>query len=1002
MKFQKRSSFTPSISSPLADDEERRLHDENSQPDFTRKPDTSATKRKGSKMESLDNKLMKTGSAEDQNDDDESDESYDSTSYKAIPLELINRLRTFPLFANAPPAFLSAVGRSLKLIQFHPQEDIVKSGEAAKSMYWILRGSVGVTSTDGESTYAELTAGSFFGEIGILFNRPRTATVVARTKVLLGVLTKESLNTVLPDYPAIERLIRDEGQERLAMQEKRRRASFIAQTVNTPSPSTRAVANVRGNNSTVVSNMIKPSVSSDAVIQSALVPGPSLPGPSLPLMHPSHRLAHLSHIGHSNQPVVNSPLRDNVDDSISVREFLGSLPLFKTLPSDQIHELALSVEMIKCNTFQYVLRKGDMGRDIFFIVSGEVEVVDPSNDNRIFARLGPGKYFGEMAFLSSLSEQESTTKARSADIRAISQCELLVVRGDTLEDLCRRSPLVAEDMKTTAGERLRNNDSVGNMIHSTQVSLLDRITVDSLIAHNEHDEPLFNSISWNRNYEDSGPKDITGSDEPSLNEEDPLSRPKLLPSASFQSSVFSSVSSSSTSMSNIEEDPKFRPQRPALPLSMSSPVFTPQMQSQPQQQMQQFSLSSMDPSVNSLDKFQPTRANFQYTPYAQRLRINSVSGTGRRKSVLSAGPLPDSLLLKIFEYLDLKTLARCASVSRHWKQMVYLASNLCQTLDLTPYSREIDDASLIRITNFVGSRPQVIDISNCHHITDEGFTYMISEIGIRGSIKTLRMRDNWNISAMAIMDLGVPSVGSDLVEIDLANCRKVRVDVIERLVGSSSQSSTLQIGCPKLSKINLSYCKYLTDRTMLSLAENASDRLEELNLTRCTTITDNGFSYWSNWKFPRLRKVVLRDCTFLSDVAITSLATASPNLEELDLTFCCVLSDNAIAILYLCCKNIRVLNLSFCGSAVSDSSLVSLSRLPHLKKLVLTGCIRVTRQGIDTLLSNSKSLRHLDLSQCPRINEYQGNPVEPFEKSPGTKTAYLKVSATDEIVEVVL
>ncbi|GMF64191.1 unnamed protein product [[Candida] boidinii] len=90
-------------------------------------------------------------------------------------------------------------------------------------MYWILRGTVGVTSTDGEAVYAELGAGSFFGEIGILFNRPRTATVVARTKVLLGVLTKDALSIVLSDFPIIERLIRDEGQERLAMQRKRKR-----------------------------------------------------------------------------------------------------------------------------------------------------------------------------------------------------------------------------------------------------------------------------------------------------------------------------------------------------------------------------------------------------------------------------------------------------------------------------------------------------------------------------------------------------------------------------------------------------------------------------------------------------------------------------------------------------------------------------------------------------------------------------------------------------------
>ena len=128
-----------------------------------------------------------------------------------------NRLQTFPLFNKAPKSFHTKVASKLTLMQYHPQEYIIKKGDPSKSMYWILKGTVSVTSTDGESIYAELAAGSFFGEIGILFNRPRTATVVARTKVLVGVLTSDALNTVLKHYPLIERRIRDEAQERLAL-----------------------------------------------------------------------------------------------------------------------------------------------------------------------------------------------------------------------------------------------------------------------------------------------------------------------------------------------------------------------------------------------------------------------------------------------------------------------------------------------------------------------------------------------------------------------------------------------------------------------------------------------------------------------------------------------------------------------------------------------------------------------------------------------------------------
>ncbi|GME82354.1 unnamed protein product [Ambrosiozyma monospora] len=94
---------------------------------------------------------------------DEADDEYEDGT--AIPPGLLIRFKKFPLFQNAPNAFFTALGRCLKPVQYNPQEYIVKSGEPAKSMYWILRGTVGVTSTDGEAVYAELTTGSFFGEI---------------------------------------------------------------------------------------------------------------------------------------------------------------------------------------------------------------------------------------------------------------------------------------------------------------------------------------------------------------------------------------------------------------------------------------------------------------------------------------------------------------------------------------------------------------------------------------------------------------------------------------------------------------------------------------------------------------------------------------------------------------------------------------------------------------------------------------------------------------------
>ncbi|KAG9635979.1 RNI-like protein, partial [Aureobasidium melanogenum] len=143
-----------------------------------------------------------------------------ASTIHGLPLELTDRLRSFPLFASAPDSFLVAIGKFLRPQLFQPHEYILTEGDDAKAMYWLVRGSLRVTSRDGESTYAELKPGAFFGEIGILMDIPRTATIIAQLRSLVLKLNKEDLQKVLPAFPAVERAIRDEATERLSILER--------------------------------------------------------------------------------------------------------------------------------------------------------------------------------------------------------------------------------------------------------------------------------------------------------------------------------------------------------------------------------------------------------------------------------------------------------------------------------------------------------------------------------------------------------------------------------------------------------------------------------------------------------------------------------------------------------------------------------------------------------------------------------------------------------------
>ncbi|SSD59859.1 uncharacterized protein SCODWIG_01620 [Saccharomycodes ludwigii] len=380
---------------------------------------------------------------QDRNNDIIIDQQY--TLSQDLNKQFLNSLMKFSLFQNAPKAFYVSLARKLKLVIYHSQEYIVKCGEPSKSMYWIFRGSVKVTSPDGEITQATLKEGSYFGEIGILFNRPRTATVIAETKVLLGVLTSDNLNQVLPDFPIIERQIRDEAQERLAMQEMKRKAGVNNILVNVSGSTTNSSTNTVAVD-TNTSNISATNISTD--------------------------------LGSALQANSNLTLED-IEDSISIRQFLKSLPLFTTLPADIIHGLALCVELRNYNAFEYILRKGEFGYDIYFIISGEVEVLgnasistagstDVANTKNnmlshtpnieiLLGRLGPGQYFGEMGFLQFLTSNNKSLPQRTADIRSVSTSYLLVLTGDTLRKFCDKYPFIKREMKKTAQERNLQN-----------------------------------------------------------------------------------------------------------------------------------------------------------------------------------------------------------------------------------------------------------------------------------------------------------------------------------------------------------------------------------------------------------------------------------------------------------------------------------------------------------------------------------------------------------------
>lgn len=119
-----------------------------------------------------------------------------------------------PLFAKLNAADVAELMRYLQSQTAEAGEVIVRRGDVAHSMYFIASGSVEVELPDRKVTLGE---GDFFGEMAIIKQSRRSATVRAVTSLKLLMLDASDLRSLMDRRPEIGRIIDDEAAQRLAV-----------------------------------------------------------------------------------------------------------------------------------------------------------------------------------------------------------------------------------------------------------------------------------------------------------------------------------------------------------------------------------------------------------------------------------------------------------------------------------------------------------------------------------------------------------------------------------------------------------------------------------------------------------------------------------------------------------------------------------------------------------------------------------------------------------------
>jgi CRP/FNR family cyclic AMP-dependent transcriptional regulator len=135
--------------------------------------------------------------------------------------------------------------------------------------------------------------------------------------------------------------------------------------------------------------------------------------------------------------------------AVEAREALARAPIFCGLKGGTLKSLARAAKVRRFAPGELLVEEGEEAAAFFVLCRGQAEVVKgPVQDKEhALGNLKEGDFFGEMALLDGFP--------RSASVRAVSECECVVLARWDLLALIRTTPEVALAILPVLSRRLR-------------------------------------------------------------------------------------------------------------------------------------------------------------------------------------------------------------------------------------------------------------------------------------------------------------------------------------------------------------------------------------------------------------------------------------------------------------------------------------------------------------------------------------------------------------------
>ena len=141
--------------------------------------------------------------------------------------EEVELLKRVPIFSKIEQAKLKLLAFTSERVNFAVGQEVCHQGDPGDTMYVILGGTADVLidTAGGQIAVAEMKKNSFFGEIAILCDVPRTATIKAKEPLSTLKITKDMFYRLVAEFPQMAVEIMRELAHRLEDTNEKLRAA---------------------------------------------------------------------------------------------------------------------------------------------------------------------------------------------------------------------------------------------------------------------------------------------------------------------------------------------------------------------------------------------------------------------------------------------------------------------------------------------------------------------------------------------------------------------------------------------------------------------------------------------------------------------------------------------------------------------------------------------------------------------------------------------------------